>query len=112
MIDVHYASLTSQGVQNRILYLDGHPSRYQPPLTGLNCSEQMEIGVFPLVIAVPLKVAEHSFRSVSDVVKYFSFETDCLRRNLPISNDPVFGISRNLAKKYFGNHMNDLSRTI
>ena len=25
-------------------------------------------------------------------------ETDCLRRNLPISNDPVIRISRNLAK--------------
>ena len=30
MIDVHYASLTSQGVQHRVFYLDGYPSRYQP----------------------------------------------------------------------------------
>ena len=54
MIDVHYASLTSQGVQHRVFYLDGHPSRYQPHPTGLNFSEQTETGVFPLVIAVPL----------------------------------------------------------
>ena len=26
-------------------------------------------------------------------------ETDCFSRNVPISNDPVFRISRNLAKK-------------
>ena len=30
VIDVHYASLTSHGVQHRVFYLDGHPSRYQP----------------------------------------------------------------------------------
>ena len=30
MIDVHYASLTSQGEQHRVFYLDGYPSRYQP----------------------------------------------------------------------------------
>ena len=53
MIDVHYASLTSQGVQHRVLYLDGHPSRYQPRPTGLNFGEQTGTGVFPLVIAVP-----------------------------------------------------------
>ena len=53
MIDVHYASLTSQGVQLRVFYLDGHPSRYQPRPTGLNFGEQMGTGVFPLVIAVP-----------------------------------------------------------
>ena len=52
MIDVHYASLTSQGVQHRVFYLDGHPSRYQPRLTGLNFGEQTGTGVFPLVIAV------------------------------------------------------------
>ena len=54
MIDVHYASLTSQGVQHRVFYLDGHPSRYQPCPTALNCGEQTGTGVFPLVIAVPL----------------------------------------------------------
>ena len=47
MIDVRYASLTSQGVQHRVLYLDGHPSRYQPCPTGLNFGEQMGTGVFP-----------------------------------------------------------------
>ena len=26
VIDVHYTSLTSQGVQHRVFYLDGHPS--------------------------------------------------------------------------------------
>ena len=36
MIDVHYASLTSQGVQHRVFYLDGHPSIiYQPRPKGL-----------------------------------------------------------------------------
>ena len=52
VIDVHYASLTSQGVQHRVFYLDGHPSRYQPRPTGLNFGEQTGTGVFPLVIAV------------------------------------------------------------
>ena len=54
VIDVQYASLTSQGVQHRVFYLDGHPSRYQPRPTGLNFGEQTGTGVFPLVIAVPL----------------------------------------------------------
>ena len=53
MIDVHYASLTSQGVQHRVFYLDGHPSRYQPRPTGLNFGEQTGTGVFLLAIAVP-----------------------------------------------------------
>jgi len=35
VIDAHYASLTSQGVQHRVFYLDGHPSRYQPRPTVL-----------------------------------------------------------------------------
>ena len=52
VIDVHYASLTSQGVQHRVFYLDGHPSRYQPRPTGLNFGEQTGTGVFPLVKAV------------------------------------------------------------
>ena len=30
MIDVHCTSLTSQGLQHRVFYLDGHSSRYQP----------------------------------------------------------------------------------
>ena len=54
MIDAHNASLTSQGVQHRVHYLDGHLSRYQPHPTGLNFGEQTGTGVFPLVIAVPL----------------------------------------------------------
>ena len=33
VIDVHYASLTSQGVQHRVFYRDGHPSGYQPQET-------------------------------------------------------------------------------
>ena len=53
MIDVHYASLTSQGVQHRVFYRDGYPSRYQPCPTGLNFGEQTGTGVFALVIAVP-----------------------------------------------------------
>ena len=55
VIDVHYANLTSQGVQHRVFYRDGHPSRYQPRPTGLNFGEQTGTGVFPLVIAVPHK---------------------------------------------------------
>ena len=53
MIDVRYASLTSQRVQHRVFCLDGHPSRYQPCPTGLNFGEQTGTGVFPLVIDVP-----------------------------------------------------------
>ena len=52
VIDVHYASLTSQGVQRRVFYRDGHPSIYQPRPTGLNFGEQTGTAVFPLVIAV------------------------------------------------------------
>ena len=55
VIDVHYASLASCRVQHRVFYLDGHPSRYQPRPTGLNCGEQTGTGVFPLVIAVPYR---------------------------------------------------------
>ena len=58
MIDVHYASLTSQGVQHRVFYRDGHLSRYQPRPTGLNFGEQTGTGVFPLVIAVPQNLFE------------------------------------------------------
>ena len=53
VIDVHYASLTSQGVQHGVFYLDGHPFSYQPRPTELNFGEQTGTGVFPLVIAVP-----------------------------------------------------------
>ena len=52
VIDVHYASLTSQGVQHREFYRVGHPN-IQPRPTGLNFGEQTGTGVFPLVIAVP-----------------------------------------------------------
>ena len=53
VIDVHYASVTSQGVQHRVFYLGGHSCRYQLRPTGLNFGEQTGTGVFPLVIAVP-----------------------------------------------------------
>ena len=43
--DVHYASLTSHGVQYRVFYLDVDPSRYQPRQTGLNFGEQTGTGV-------------------------------------------------------------------
>ena len=46
MIDV--ASLTSQGVQHALFYLDG-----QPCPTGLNFGEQTGTGVFTLAIAEP-----------------------------------------------------------
>ena len=40
-------------------------------------------------------------------------ETDCFCRNLPISNNPVIRISRNLAKNNSSkNHVNDLSQKI
>jgi len=45
VIHVHYASLTSHGVQHRVFYLDGHPSKYQPRPTGLNFGEQTGTGV-------------------------------------------------------------------
>ena len=61
VIDIHYASLTSQGVQHRVFYRDGHPSRYQPRPTGLNFGEQTGTGVFPLVIAVPPIETHHHF---------------------------------------------------
>ena len=61
VIDVHYASLTSQEVQHRLLYPDGHASRYQPRPTGLNFSEQTGIDVFPLVIAVLCTVVLATF---------------------------------------------------
>ena len=54
MIDIYYASLTSQEVQHRVFYPDGHPSKYQPLPTGLNFGEQTRTGVFSLVIAVQL----------------------------------------------------------
>ena len=62
MIDVHYASLSSQGVQRRVFYLDGHSSRYQPRPTGLNFGEQTGTGVFPLVIAIPHKCITFSYQ--------------------------------------------------
>ena len=43
VIDVHYASLTSQAVQHGVFYFDGHPSRYQPRPTSVNRREP----VFP-----------------------------------------------------------------
>ena len=60
-IHVRYASLTSQGVQHRVFYLNGHPSRYQPCPTGLNFGELTGTGVFPLVIAVP-----HTYANLND----------------------------------------------
>ena len=39
-------------------------------------------------------------------------ETDCFSRNVPISNDPVVRILRNLAKKYIKENITDLSRKI
>ena len=69
MNDVRYASLTSQGVQHRVLYRDGHPSRYQPRPTELNFGEQTGTGAFPLVIAVPhsFLFAAHLFFSLQGI---------------------------------------------
>ena len=52
VIDLHYASLTSQAVQHGVFYPDGHPYRYQPRPTGLNFGEQTGTGVSLLVITV------------------------------------------------------------
>ena len=64
MIDVHYASLTSQGVQHRVFYLDGHPSRYQPRPTGLNFGEQTGTGVPPLVTTVPKVMVKNKIKTI------------------------------------------------
>ena len=61
VIDVHYASLTSQGVQRRVFHLDGRPSRCQRRPTGFNFGEQTGIGVFPLVIAVTHVLVRYCF---------------------------------------------------
>ena len=66
MIDVHYASLTSQEVQNRVFYPDGHPSRYQPCPIEPNFGEQTGTGVFPVVIAAPNQV---SLNNICDSLK-------------------------------------------
>ena len=75
VIDVHYASLTSQGVQHRVFYRDDYPSRYQPRPNGLNFGEQTGSVVFPLVIAVP--VVAHGCDS-------FSFQSVLIRRESTI----------------------------
>ena len=71
MTDIHYASLTSQGVQHKVFYLDGHPSRYQPRPKGLYFGEQTGTGVFPLVIAVHTK-------KCSNVSRKCQNKFDCL----------------------------------
>ena len=67
MIDVHYASLASRRVQHRVFYLDGHPSRYQPRPTRLNCGEQTGTGVFPLVIAVQKQKQKNKNRTSNTI---------------------------------------------
>ena len=78
MIDIRCASLTSQGVQNRVFYLDGHPSRYQPRPTGLNFGGQTGIGVFPLVIAVPPVAVSNPCRTTSQSLKKKPRKKCCL----------------------------------
>ena len=78
MIDVQYASLTSQGVQHRVFYLDGHPSRYQPCPTGLNFGEQTGTNVFPLEIAV-----QH-FKIRCNFITATEYNTGHLMRNLSV----------------------------
>ena len=75
MIDVRYASLTSQEVQHRVLYLDGNPSRYQPYPTGLNFGEKTGTSVFPLVIAVPPKNVVQSLLHYNEM---FQLHEKCL----------------------------------
>ena len=81
MIDVHYASLTSQGVQDRVFYLDGHPSRYQPRTTGLNFGEQTGSGVFPLVTAVQLKEFGRAFDLRKSFGRVFDLRKSFFKRN-------------------------------
>ena len=74
MIDVFYTSLTSQEVQHRVFYPDGHPSRLQPCPTGRNFGEQTGTGVFPLVIAFgddPVSVFLLEFGADFSVVHLF-----------------------------------------
>ena len=69
MIDVHYASLTSQAVQHGVFYPDGHPSRYQPRPTGplLKTMHSM-----PLLFHSPsLKKSRDS--SISNTENYANF---------------------------------------
>ena len=66
VIDVHYASLISQGVQHTVFYRDGHPSRYQPRPTGLNFGEQTGTVDFFLVIAVPANIPKNWISSLRD----------------------------------------------
>ena len=70
MIDVHYTSLTSQGVQlHWVFYLDGHSSRYLPCPTGLNFGEQTGTSAFPLVIAVPRLRVKREPKMISHALK-------------------------------------------
>ena len=78
MIDVHYASLTSQRVQHRVFYRDGHPSRYQPRPTGLNFGEQTGTGVFPLVIAVPLRRNQDRYPLAAETVLNSAYMDDSI----------------------------------
>ena len=75
MIDVHYASLTSQGVQRRVFYRDGHPSRYQPRPTGLNRDLQIRlrerVRVFQCVPGAHVRLRE-AVASTRSVVKISS----------------------------------------
>ena len=69
MIDVYYASLTSQELQRRVFYRNGHPSRYQPCPTGTNFGEQTGTGVFPFVIAALLNVREALTNRLGEMVE-------------------------------------------
>ena len=70
MIEVHDASLTSQGVQHRVLYLDGQPSRYQPCPKGLTSVNRRE-PVFSLWLEPFKKSTVQAYFSIMDV-QYFS----------------------------------------
>ena len=85
VIDVDYASLTSQGVQHRVFYRDGHPSRYQPHPTGLNFGEQTGTGVFPLVIVVPRNRGDSNVSfpvGLSCITEHESFPAVSLNREV------------------------------
>ena len=60
VIDDHFAILTSQGVQHRVFYVDGHPSRYQPRPTELNFGEQTGTGVFPFGASKKAVLGQHN----------------------------------------------------
>ena len=94
VIDVHYTSLTSQGIQHRAFYRDSHPSRYQPRPTGIIFGEQTVTGVFPLVIAVSQMPKKPKRRDNRKIVTNINYQVPFSSFFLSLLNFP----NANLAK--------------